>query len=169
MYASSIGFGKPLKHYDFASKKGINNFYKFSPFGTSARPLRPLTLVKASVDDQWPAPSSYKLWHKDISISSGVYNFVQGAELVVYAALVDAGFSGDWSRIGVLTKDQELLAQQAWWFILVTHSVVAAITVGYALRRGYPPLEAGFRGLLFGTLGLYDVYVRCQSKAVKRS
>ncbi|GLI67445.1 hypothetical protein VaNZ11_011638 [Volvox africanus] len=169
MYASTIGFGKPFKQSAFASRNMRNTLYSFCPFGTSARPLRPLTLVKASIDDQWPAPSSYKIWPTDISINSGVYNFAQGAELVVYAALVDAGFSGDWSRIGVLTRDQEVLAQQAWWFILVAHSVVAAITVGYALRQGYPPLEAGFRGLLFGTLGLYDVYVRCQSKAVQRN
>ncbi|GIL82647.1 hypothetical protein Vretimale_8246 [Volvox reticuliferus] len=169
MYTSTIGFGGPLKHYAFASRNPRNNVYKFCPFGTSARPLRLLTLVKASVEDQWPAPTSYKLWPTEISISSGVYNFVQGSELVAYAALVDAGFSGDWSRIGVLTSDQELSAQQAWWFILVAHSVVAAITVGYALRRGYPPLQAGVRGLLFGTLGLYDVYVRCQSNPVQRS
>ncbi|EFJ46864.1 hypothetical protein VOLCADRAFT_92601 [Volvox carteri f. nagariensis] len=107
--------------------------------------------------------------HGARSISSGVYNLVQGGELLAYGALADAGFSGDWSRIGVLTTDQEVLAQQAWWFILVAHSVVAAITAMYAQRQGYPPLQAGARGLLFGTLGLYDVYVRCQGKRAQQN
>lgn len=33
--------------------------------------------------------------------------WLQGAVVLVILAAVDAGFSGDWSRIGILTADQE--------------------------------------------------------------
>ena len=33
--------------------------------------------------------------------------WLQGAVVLVILAAIDAGFSGDWSRIGILTTDQE--------------------------------------------------------------
>ncbi|GLC68670.1 hypothetical protein PLESTF_000721200 [Pleodorina starrii] len=145
MYSTTTGLGTKLQRQTCTSSSSAPKYNPVYRSCTSGRHLRSATLVKAGLDDPWPAPSSYKLWPTEISISSGLYNAIQGSELLFYGALVDAGFSGDWSRIGVLTTAQELVAQQAWWFILVAHSAVAAIAVQYALRQGYPPLQAGVR------------------------
>lgn len=40
-------------------------------------------------------------------MASPAYQWVQGGVVLLLLMLVDAGFSRDWSRIGVLTTDQE--------------------------------------------------------------
>ena len=37
-----------------------------------------------------------------------------GAIALAVFALVDAAYSGDWSRIGAITKEQELTLQASW-------------------------------------------------------
>ena len=37
-----------------------------------------------------------------------------GAIALAVFALVDAAYSGDWSRIGAITKEQELSLQASW-------------------------------------------------------
>ncbi|KAG2435891.1 hypothetical protein HXX76_007086 [Chlamydomonas incerta] len=114
----------------------------------------------AAAPRKFEDPEDYRLWPSDIYVPALYYNAVMYGEIVFYAALADAAFSGDWSRIGVLTTAQEVLAAQAFTFIMSAHAVVGVISAAYATRVQYPVLEAGVRGALFGTLGLYDVYVR---------
>ena len=48
-----------------------------------------------------------------------------GAIALAVFALVDAAYSGDWSRIGAITKEQELTLQASWlqqvlqWYFLL--------------------------------------------------
>ncbi|PNW71832.1 hypothetical protein CHLRE_16g690130v5 [Chlamydomonas reinhardtii] len=114
----------------------------------------------AAAPRKFENPEEYRLWPTNIYMPAVYYNAVLAGELLFYAALADAAFSGDWSRIGVLTPDQEALAGTAFYVIMSAHAAVGVITAAYAARVQYPVLDAGVRGFLFGTLGLYDVYVR---------
>ncbi|KAG2433127.1 hypothetical protein HYH02_012828 [Chlamydomonas schloesseri] len=118
------------------------------------------TGASAAAPRKFEDPEEYRLWPTNIYIPALYYNAVLAGEILFYAALADAAFSGDWSRIGVLTPEQEVLAGKAFYFIMSAHAAVGVISAAYATRVQYPVLDAGVRGFLFGTLGLYDVYVR---------
>jgi hypothetical protein len=78
--------------------------------------------------------------------------------------LADAGYSGDWSRLGVFTTAQEVQAQQVVQFIAVAHIFTAAVTAWVASKGGYPlPLAIG-KGYLFGTLAILEIHSVCESQ-----
>lgn len=45
-------------------------------------------------------------------INTPLYLLAEAAVLLGMLALVDAGYSGDWSRIGVIDKEMELMLQK---------------------------------------------------------
>jgi len=77
--------------------------------------------------------------------------------LLAQLALVDAAFSGDWSRIGVISTDTELLLQKVVLFIVAAHTVVGVITAYAAAQRDLNPVTNFGKGLLFGSMALYEV------------
>lgn len=85
-------------------------------------------------------------------IESKAYRiYLQGAVGVAVLGLVDAGYSGDWSRIGVLTKPQEEQLQQLVQILAVIH-VACAIATAALQRPGVLALKA----LLTGPLALAE-------------
>ena len=63
-------------------------------------------------------------------------NASAGAVVLGILATVDAGYSGDWSRIGVITKENEIVLQQACVTLGSFHIFCAALGAGVAVRRG---------------------------------
>lgn len=62
--------------------------------------------------------------------------WLQGAVAVGLLGLVDAGYSGDWSRIGAISKETELQIQQAVQVIAAFHLACAAAGWYECSRRG---------------------------------
>lgn len=60
-------------------------------------------------------------------------------------ALVDAGWSGDWSRIGAISVEQEALARSIITVAASAHSVTALICVCLAQQGGYSLPLAAFK------------------------
>jgi len=140
------------------------------PRPSLSRPLRPHAAIKRNV-----APSSAKrakakrtvvveeaptivLPVLNIPLPENLYVAAEIVVLAAQLALVDAAFSGDWSRIGVITQDTELLLQKVVAFIVIAHTVVALLTAQLASKKGLPVAESGVKGFLFGTMELYKVY-----------
>lgn len=74
---------------------------------------RPLRQPQASSGGQREPPPDPTAAARSL-VSSPLYRWwLQGAVALVVFMLVDAGFSGDWVRIGAITKEQEALARQA--------------------------------------------------------
>ena len=61
---------------------------------------------------------------------------LQASIAVALAGVVDAGYSGDWSRVGALTTEQEAWTRRFVAFVAVAHGVVGAIARDVALKRG---------------------------------
>ncbi|KIZ07634.1 hypothetical protein MNEG_0304 [Monoraphidium neglectum] len=78
------------------------------------------------------------------------------AELLLLLMLYDAAWSGDWSRIGAITKDTELLLQKLSLVPLIGHVVTAVGAGVLASRKGKSPVVPAIKGYLFGALGLYE-------------
>jgi len=69
----------------------------------------------------------------------GVSSLAGGVVLVILAA-IDAGFSGDWSRIGVLSKDAELGIRSLLGLLGLFHIVCGSVTALDATQKGYNPV-----------------------------
>lgn len=67
-------------------------------------------------------------------------NCLAGGVVLVILAAVDAGFSGDWSRIGVLSKDAELGLQSLLGLLGLFHIACGSVTALDASQKGYNPV-----------------------------
>jgi len=72
--------------------------------------------------------------------------------------LVDAAYSGDWSRIGAITKAQEKELQGIFRIALVGHAVCAVVAASLSSRRGDKTWALrGAKVLATGFVGLVEV------------
>ncbi len=62
-----------------------------------------------------------------------------GAVVLVILAAIDAAFSGDWSRIGVLSKEAELGLRPLLGLLGLFHVVCGSVTFLDASQKGYNP------------------------------
>lgn len=60
--------------------------------------------------------------------------------MLVILAAIDAAFSGDWSRIGVLSKEAELGLRPLLGLLGLFHVVCGSVTFLDASRKGYNPI-----------------------------
>ena len=67
-------------------------------------------------------------------------NIAAGSTLLVVLAAVDAAFSGDWSRIGAISKDTELWLQSALGLLGIWHLLMGAAAYSIAEQHGRPKL-----------------------------
>lgn len=81
----------------------------------------------------------------------------QVAVVIGIAGVVDAGYSGDWSRIGVLTREQEDVIKSVVAFIFVAHVAVGALAARVAQERGNDARAAFAQAFACGFLALVDV------------
>lgn len=69
-------------------------------------------------------------------------NVLAGAVFLVVAAAVDAAFSGDWSRIGVISKDTETSLKPLVIALGVFHVGCAAVAARSASSKNLPVFPA---------------------------
>ncbi|KAG1676386.1 hypothetical protein FOA52_001181 [Chlamydomonas sp. UWO 241] len=85
------------------------------------------------------------------------YVVVEAVVAVGTLGLVDAAFSGDWSRIGVISTDTEDVLKLLVYFVAAAHSCTAVAAAFAAQKQGSNPGIALVKGFVFGSLGLYEV------------
>lgn len=78
-------------------------------------------------------------------------------------ALIDAAYSGDWSRIGVITTDTEELLKKAVWVVVSAHLVCGIVAMRVERDQGGSGAAAFVKGLLFGISGCYGVMEAAKS------
>jgi hypothetical protein len=134
-----------------------------------ARLAPPCAAPKGSKKQQQAAPPEEPVWElvaaglrlgSAVKVGSLPYNALKAAQLVVYAGLADAGWSGDWSRIGALTEQGEQLARYGFIFTQSAHLVVGVVGAALAASRGgASPIAAYLNGQVFGAMGLKETAV----------
>ncbi|MCL7039413.1 hypothetical protein MKW94_017594 [Papaver nudicaule] len=102
----------------------INSLTSLSPYLPSSkdrycRKIRPQFSKKQDIDDQNVSQTSKQ---KPSTISSALripkVFIAQSAIAVLGLGFIDAGYSGDWSRIGVITKENEELLKVAAFVVV---------------------------------------------------
>lgn len=90
-------------------------------------------------------------------VRSDLYSkYLQGAVFVGVLAAVDAGYSGDWSRIGAISKDTEDWLKQVLPLLGGFH-VFCAIVSGIAASKGGRPWPwPVVKGSLVGGLAMFE-------------
>ena len=88
--------------------------------------------------------------------------------MLVILAAIDAAFSGDWSRTGVISKDVELGLRPLLGLLGIFHIFCGTIAAIAASRKGYNPVPATVKVLptsvcqvLSATLMQTHVRLRC--------
>ena len=72
-------------------------------------------------------------------------------------AAIDAAFSGDWSRIGILSKDAELGLRPLLGLLGLFHIACGSVTALDAAQKGYNPVPQTLKaGLLCPTSMIRD-------------
>jgi hypothetical protein len=92
------------------------------------------------------------------SLDIRIYYIMEAAVLVGELGLIDAAYSGDWSRIGVISTEVELILQLVVKAVLVIHAVEGVIAAAIAKDKGMDPLISWVKGFCFGALGIWEVY-----------
>lgn len=65
-----------------------------------------------------------------------------GAVVLIILAAIDAAYSGDWSRIGVIPKELELALRPLLGLLGLFHIFCGSIAFVAASRKGYNPIPA---------------------------
>ncbi len=123
------------------------------------RPSRARASPDAREDDGVLESSLYALGEKLVGAwpQQAWFRPAQVAVVIGIAGVVDAGYSGDWSRIGVLTREQEDVIKSVVAFIFVAHVAVGALAARVAQERGNDARAAFAQAFACGFLALVDV------------
>jgi hypothetical protein len=92
------------------------------------------------------------------SLDIKIYYILEAAVLVGELGLIDAAYSGDWSRIGVISTEVELILQLVVKAVIVIHAIEGVIAAVIAKEKGMDPLVSWIKGFCFGALGIWEVY-----------
>ncbi|DBA85684.1 TPA: hypothetical protein ACH3X1_005255 [Trebouxia sp. C0004] len=87
-----------------------------------------------------------------------------GCSLLIVLAAVDAAFSGDWSRIGAISKDTELWLQSALGLLGMWHLIMGAAAYSIAEQHGRPKLLATIKALAVGTIPVLELMLDIQTE-----
>ena len=78
----------------------------------------------------------FSAWH---AVCQPQHSCAGGVVLVILAA-IDGGFSGDWSRLGIISKDQEATIRQLLGLLGLAHLGFATVAARSASEKGLPVL-----------------------------
>ena len=141
----------------------------FSRGGGKKRCLRRRTVV-ASAEDNSNNGDESSLVNSAFAITSSTpYALLEGIVVLAILALLDCGWSGDWSRIGAVTHENE--AQARWLCLNVVfpaHCLTALVT--YSVEDlEEDKVKNGFKSFLVGGLTMIKALVeREKRKASER-
>lgn len=96
--------------------------------------------------------------------------FYSGIETVIVLGLlsaIDGGFSGDWSRLGLISTDAEVTLRSAVTSVGLFHLVCAPIAAASAAKNQQPLVPAVLHTLLIGGLGLGKVLFQRESTLIR--
>ncbi|BDA43717.1 hypothetical protein COCOBI_04-7320 [Coccomyxa sp. Obi] len=97
---------------------------------------------------------------KDITRTQAYSVWLQGAVVLVILAAIDAAYSGDWSRIGVISKEVELGLRPLLALLGFFHIFCGGIAAIAASKKGYNPVPPTMKVLAVGFLALVEVLLK---------
>lgn len=90
-------------------------------------------------------------------VKSPIYSkYIQGTVFVGVLAAVDAGYSGDWSRIGAISQQDEAALQKLLPLLAAFHAFSAVISGIVASRNGRPIVWPVTKAALVGGLAMFE-------------
>ncbi|KAL3149752.1 hypothetical protein ABBQ38_013578 [Trebouxia sp. C0009 RCD-2024] len=89
---------------------------------------------------------------------------LQGSVTLALLAGIDAAWSGDWSRIGVISKSTEQFLQSALTALGGWHLLMGMCAYIIASQNGRPELPATAKALAVGTLPVLELILEIQTE-----
>ncbi|KAJ1424551.1 hypothetical protein B484DRAFT_317385, partial [Ochromonadaceae sp. CCMP2298] len=85
------------------------------------------------------------------------YALIEAAIVFGLLSAIDGGFSGDWSRNGLITTELEETIKSSVTSVGLFHLACATAAAGVTSQRAQPVLPAVLHTLLIGGLGFFRV------------
>jgi glutaredoxin 3 len=98
--------------------------------------------------------------------NSKLYTGLEVIVVLILISAVDGGFSGDWSRYGLITKEVENQLRTFLGFAGIGHILLGALAGVIAYKRNHPVLPAALRTALVGFMSLNKVIKQTDENAI---
>ena len=99
--------------------------------------------------------------------SSSTYSVIEFMVVLMLLSAIDGGFSGDWSRYNLISKETEVGIQTAVTYTGLFHLFCGTTAGVISSRRKQPALPAVLHCLLIGGPGLFKVLLQSAETAVR--
>eukprot|EP01024_Parvocaulis_polyphysoides_P043805 TRINITY_DN401_c1_g2_i3.p3 TRINITY_DN401_c1_g2~~TRINITY_DN401_c1_g2_i3.p3 ORF type:complete len:154 (-),score=24.72 TRINITY_DN401_c1_g2_i3:40-501(-) len=150
-----------MKQFCFASKK--SNFQILKSQSTTQKRrfyLKNLKKVKCTQEEQQEQNSISQTEEQENYFDGPGFNFwIPAAYLFFVTGSIDAGYSGDWSRIGAISKEtEEIMKVVSIGFGLLHFASVGTVFALGKQREKLSTVSNVFKGLLLGPLYVVEAF-----------
>lgn len=132
-----------------------------------------VTACYAAVDSSDPSPATSG-FNLDSSIdklkaftASSLYSTIESVIVFGLVSAIDGGFSGDWSRFGLISTDLEEVIKDAVTKVGLFHIACGIVAAGVAKNQQLPVAPSVLHTLLIGGLGLFRVIMQTEETALR--
>lgn len=131
-----------------------NYFYKI------ARPSRSESRVSAkSIEKEGTRELPFGLDKNDELTKKAITTYIPGMIAILILMYLDAAFSGDWSRVGVITKAQEDILKSFFVISVAIHGMLGVGAAAISLKRGEKSfLSRGLKTFVIGIVAFTEVW-----------
>ncbi|GMH40635.1 hypothetical protein BSKO_08539 [Bryopsis sp. KO-2023] len=114
-------------------------------------------IVRAGPDESASEKNSWLEFARGLTSTPLYRVYLQGGVVLGVLGLVDAAYSGDWSRIGAISKADEAFLQQIVWIVFGVHVASSLGAAKLKSDRGQDWLIPAGKALAVGFLAFIEV------------
>ena len=134
--------------------------------------VRLSTICYAAVDSSNPeSAGGFSLDSSIVKVkaftASSLYSAIESVIVFGLVSAIDGGFSGDWSKFGLISADLEETIRDAVTNVGLFHIVCGIAAAGVAKNQQLPIAPSVFHTLLIGGLGLFRVIMQTEETALR--
>ena len=160
---------KVLHNPRYLSTSNSNNKVRLSIHNSRSDRV---TICYAAVDSSNPESAGGSSLDSSIAkvksfTASSLYSAIESVIVFGLVSAIDGGFSGDWSKFGLISADLEETIRNAVTNVGLFHIVCGIAAAGVAKNQQLPIAPSVFHTLLIGGLGLFRVIMQTEETALR--
>jgi hypothetical protein len=141
-------------------RERILKHHQIYSFWKTTRPTQSVSRVSAkSVEKEGTGELPFGLDKNDELTKKAITTYIPAIIAVLILMYLDAAFSGDWSRVGVITKAQEDILKSFFVISVTIHGLLGIGASAVSLKRGEKSfLSRGLKTFVIGIVAFTEVW-----------